>query len=93
MHFEYTLNTFLEIPSAPTNTKVTFVNQSVVKLAWQLPEITGVQTDVCYDVECRKTCNYDDVLNCGKTVCRRQVYYLPSTQGLNETFVVITHLS
>ena len=93
MRFEYTLNTFLEIPSAPTNTKVTFVNQSVVKLAWQLPEITGVQTDVCYDVECRKTCNYDDVMNCDKTACRRQVNYLPRKQGLNETHVVIPHLS
>ena len=89
----YTLNPFLEIPSAPTNAKVKFVNQSAVKLAWQLPEITGVQTDVYYDVECRMTCNNDDVMNCDETACRRQVNYLPSKQGLNETHVVITHLS
>ena len=87
------MNTFLEIPSTPTNTKVTFVNQSAVKLAWQLPEITGIQTDVYYDVECRKTCNEDDVMNCDETACRRQVNYLPSKQGLNETHVVITHVS
>ena len=32
-------------------------------------------------------------MNCDKTACRRQVNYLPSKQGLNETHVVITHLS
>ena len=46
----YTLNHFLEIPSIPRNTKVTFVNQSAVKLTWQLPEVTGYHTDVYYDV-------------------------------------------
>lgn len=89
LHFEY----FLEIPSAPTNAKVTFVNQSAVKLAWLLPEITGVQTHVYYDVECRKTCNDDDVINCDERACGSQVNYLPSKHGLNETHVVITHLS
>ncbi|XP_044164790.1 ephrin type-A receptor 4-like isoform X2 [Acropora millepora] len=82
-----------EIPSAPTNAKVTFVNQSAVKLAWLLPEITGVQTHVYYDVECRKTCNDDDVINCDERACGSQVNYLPSKHGLNETHVVITHLS
>ncbi|XP_015754163.1 PREDICTED: ephrin type-A receptor 3-like [Acropora digitifera] len=52
------------------------------------PELTVKRID-----KCRKTCNYDDVMNCDKTACRRQVNYLPSKQGLNETHVVITHLS
>ena len=48
-----------------------------------------------YDVECRKTCNDDDVSNCDVTIatCGSQVDYLPSKRGLNETQVVITHLS
>ena len=87
------MNHFLEIPSAPTNAKVTFVNQSAVKLAWLLPVITGVQTHVYYDVECRKTCNDDDVINCDERACGSQVNYLPSKHRLNETHVVITHLS
>ena len=89
------MNHFLEIPSNPTNAKVAFVNQSAVRLAWQVPEITGYQTDVHYDVECRKTCNDDDVSNCDETIatCGSQVDYLPSKRGLNETHVVITHLS
>ena len=88
------MNRFLEIPSNPTNAKVKFVNQSAVKLAWQVPEITGYQTDVLYDVECRKTCNDDDVSNCDETIatCGSQVDYLPSKRGLKETYVVITHL-
>ncbi|XP_067048827.1 ephrin type-A receptor 7-like isoform X1 [Acropora muricata] len=84
-----------EIPSNPTNAKVIFVNQSAVKLAWQVPEITGYQTDVHYDVECRRTCNDSDVSDCDDTLaaCGSQVDYLPSKRGLNETHVVITHLS
>ncbi|XP_044164832.1 angiopoietin-1 receptor-like isoform X2 [Acropora millepora] len=82
-----------EIPSIPRNTKVTFVNQSAVKLAWQLPEVTGYHTDVYYDVECRNTCNDDDKENCDETACRGQVSYLPSKQGLHETHVLITRLS
>ena len=87
------LNPILEIPSIPTNAKLTFVNQSAVKLVWLLPEITGVQTHVYYDVECRKACYDDDVINCDEKACESQVTYLPSKQGLNETHVVITHLS
>ena len=66
-----------------------------MRLAWQVPEITGYQTDVHYDVECRKTCNDDDVSNCDETSasCGSQVDYSPSKRGLNETHVVITHLS
>ena len=89
----YTLNHLLEIPSIPRNTKVTFVNQSAVKLTWQLPEVTGYYTDVYYDVECRNTCNDNDEVNCDETACRGQVSYLPSKQGLHETHVLITHLS
>ena len=89
----YTLNHFLEIPSIPRNTKVTLVNQSAVKLTWQLPEVTGYHTDVYYDVECRNTCNDDDEVNCDGTACRGQVSYLPSKQGLHETHVLITRLS
>ena len=64
-------------------------------MAWQVPEITGYQTDVHYDVECLKTCNDDDVGNCDEIIatCGSQVDYLPSKQGLNETHVVIKHLS
>ncbi|XP_015760257.1 PREDICTED: ephrin type-A receptor 3-like isoform X2 [Acropora digitifera] len=82
-----------EIPSIARNTKVTFVNQSAVKLTWQLPEVTGYHTDVYYDVECRNTCNDNDEVNCDETACRGQVSYLPSKQGLHETHVLITHLS
>lgn len=90
LHFE---SFPVEIPSTPTNAKVTFVNQSAVKLAWQLPEVTGVQTDIYYDVECRKASNEGDIMNCGETASQGQVNYLPSKQGLHETHVTITHLS
>lgn len=87
------MNPISEIPSIPTNAKVTFVNQSAVKLEWLRPKITGVQTHVYYEVECRKTCNDDNVISCDERACRSQVDYLPSKQGLIETHEVITHLS
>ena len=87
------MNPILEIPSIPTNAKVTFVNQSAVKLVWLLPEITGFQTHVYYDVDCRKTCNDDVLINCDERACENRVNYLPSKQGLNKTHVVITNLS
>ena len=34
----------LEIPSAPQNVNVIFVNQSTLEIQWQPPVETGVQT-------------------------------------------------
>ena len=64
----------LVLPSAPRNVTITFVNQSAVEISWQLPEITGHQTRVFYDVDCRKPCDSDAM--CMEEYCDRVVNYM-----------------
>ncbi|XP_068697768.1 ephrin type-A receptor 4-like [Montipora foliosa] len=81
-----------EIPSAPRNLLVTFVNQSAIELAWEPPEKTGDEKHVFYDVKCRKTCNVDDANKCVQKTCDNNVNYIPRKEGVHETHVMITHL-
>ncbi|XP_068753369.1 ephrin type-A receptor 7-like isoform X1 [Montipora capricornis] len=82
-----------EIPSAPKNVKVTFVNQTVIGLTWGPPETTDDQSRVYYDVECWETCNENKDNKCHDRVCDNDVNYIPSKQGINKTQVMITNLS
>ncbi|PFX13113.1 ephrin type-A receptor 4-A-like [Stylophora pistillata] len=54
------------LPSAPKGVKVAFLNQSAVEISWQPPMVTGDETHVLYDVECRirKICGIGEVNNC-----------------------------
>ena len=81
----------LVLPSAPRNVTITFVNQSAVEIRWQPPEITGDQTHVHYDVDCRKPCDSDAM--CIEEYCERVVSYIPYKEGLNVTKVTVADLS
>jgi len=77
----------------PRGIDVKFVNQSAVELRWLPPAITGDQTHVYYDVECRKPRKNDDDKDCLDEACESVVTYLPYKEGLNVTHVMVTSLS
>ena len=37
---------------------MSFVNESAAVITWFPPAVTGTQTDLMYDVDCRKSCTY-----------------------------------
>ena len=80
------------IPSAPRDVKVAFVNQSAVEITWLPPAITGDQTHVFYDVDCRirKICSSDD---CLYEACGSDITYIPDNEDLKMTNVSVTGLS
>ncbi|XP_068700585.1 ephrin type-A receptor 7-like isoform X2 [Montipora foliosa] len=82
-----------EIPSAPKNVTVTFVNQTAIGLTWEPPETADDQSRVYYDVECWETCNENKDNKCVNRPCDNDVNYIPSKQGINKTQVMITNLS
>ncbi|XP_068753386.1 ephrin type-A receptor 7-like isoform X3 [Montipora capricornis] len=82
-----------EIPSAPKNVTVTFVNQTAIGLTWEPPETADDQSRVYYDVECWETCNENKDNKCVNRPCDNEVNYIPSKQGINKTQVMITNLS
>ncbi|XP_068700595.1 ephrin type-A receptor 4-like isoform X2 [Montipora foliosa] len=82
-----------EIPSAPKNVTVTFVNQTAIGLTWVLPETADDKSRVYYDVECWETCNENKDNKCVNRPCDNDVNYIPSKQGINKTQVMITNLS
>ena len=84
---------FLVPPTVPRNITLVFVNQSAVELRWLSPNITGDQTHVYYDVDCRKPCDNDDNNECVDKECGNDVTYLPYKKDLNMTKVMITNLS
>ena len=64
-----------------------------MELRWLPPAITGDQTHVYYDVDCRKSCEDDDNEECLDEACESVVTYLPYKEGLNVTHVMVTNLS
>lgn len=82
-----------EIPSAPKNVTVTFVNQTAIGLTWEPPETADDQSRVYYEVECWETCNENKDNKCVNRPCDDDVNYIPSKQGINKTQVMITNLS
>lgn len=83
----------LVLPTVPRNINAAFVNQSAVELRWLPPAITGDQTHVHYDVDCRKPCVNDDDNECVDTECESIVTYLPRKKRLNVTHVMVGNLS
>ncbi|KAJ7379745.1 Ephrin type-B receptor 1 [Desmophyllum pertusum] len=81
------------LPSAPRNAKITFGNQSTVVIRWLPPAITGDETHVFYDVECRRPCDDDGDSTCVDEACGSDVTYIPYKEGLDVTEVMITNLS
>ena len=63
-----------------------------MELRWLPPAITGDQTHVYYDVDCRKPCDNDDD-ECVDKECGNDVTYLPYKKDLNMTKVMTTNLS
>ena len=53
--------------------------------------MTGDQTHVFYDVDCRKPCEDHD--KCVNKVCGSDVIFTPKKEGLNVTHVIIGNLS
>ena len=83
----------LVLPTLPRNISAAHVNQSSVELRWLPPAVTGDQTNVHYDVDCREPCDNDDDSECVDKECKSVVTYLPCKEGLNLTHVMVTDLS
>ena len=81
------------MPTIPRNINLPFVNQSAVELRWLPPAITGDQTHVYYDVDCRTPCVNDDDNECVDKECESVFPYSPRKEGLNVTHVMVTNLS
>ena len=83
----------IEIPSAPQNVNVIFVNQSTLEIQWQPPVETGVETHVFYEVECRRPCEGEDKSKCVDKPCGSDVIFKPRKDGLNITHVIVGNLT
>lgn len=83
----------LAIPSAPQNVQVIFVNQSALEIQWQLPVVTGDQTNVFYEVECHRLCESEDKSKCVDKPCGSDVIFKPRKDGLNITHVIVGNLT
>lgn len=81
------------IPSAPKIVQVIFMNHSALELKWQPPATTGDQTQVFYDVECRKRCEGENDNKCEDISCGSDVIFIPKRDGLNMTCVTAGNLS
>ena len=84
---------FLVLPTVPRNITLVFVNQSAVELRWLPPAITGEQTDVYYDIDCRTPCDNDDDNECVDKECGNDVSYVPDKENLEMAKVMTTNLS
>ena len=83
----------IEIPSAPQNVNVIFVNQSTLEIQWQPPVETGVETHVFYEVECRRPCEGEDKSKCVDKACGSDVIFKPRKDGLNITHIIVGNLT
>lgn len=72
---------------------VTFVNQSAVRIEWLPPAITGDQTHILYELDCREPCDTDGDNDCADDACKSDVTYIPYKEGLNVTYVLVMNLS
>ena len=64
-----------------------------MELQWQPPVVTGDQTHVFYDIDCRKPCEDEDHDKCVNKVCGSDVIFTPKKEGLNVTHVIVGNLS
>ena len=81
------------IPSSPKNVQVIFVNRSALELKWQPPAVTGDQTHLFYDVDCRKPCESEDENKCVDKACGSDVFFIPRKDGFNITHVIVGNLT
>ena len=83
--------TSLETPSKPRSASVYFVNESSTILTWLVPEITGTPTNVSYDVNCRRSCEY--VSGCEKETCNSDINAQLTGEGLKTTNFTAANLA
>ena len=83
----------LAIPSAPQNVQVIFVNQSALEIQWQRPAVTGDQTNIFYEVECRRPCEREDESECVDKACGSDVIFKPRRDGVNITHITVGNLT
>ena len=88
VHFCFTS---LETPSKPRNASVYFVNESSAILTWLVPEITGTQTNVSYDVNCRPSCEYFS--GCEVKTCNSDIDGQLTGEGLKTTIFTAKNLA
>ena len=69
-----------------------FVNQNSAVISWSPPAAIGTETDVLYDIECQKSCDYYGK-SCDDEACDSKVSYLSQTEDLNTTNITITNLA
>ena len=68
-----------EPPSAPQNLTGGVVDQNTVMLTWSAPKFLGGRNDTLYRVQC--------------DACHSSVSFVPASERLNETRVLVTGLS
>ena len=83
--------TSLETPSKPRSAAVYFVNESSAILTWFVPEITGTQTNVSYDVNCRPSCEYFS--GCENKTCNSDINGQLTGEGLKTTMFTAANLA
>ena len=83
--------TSLETPSKPRSASVYFVNESSAILTWLIPEITGTQTNVWYDVNCRPSC--ENFSGCEKETCDSDIDSQLTGEGLETTIFTAANLA
>ena len=64
-----------------------------MELRWLPPAITGGQTHVYYDVDCRMPCDCDVDNECVDKECGNDVTYLPYKEDLHMAEVITINLS
>ncbi|KAK2552685.1 Ephrin type-B receptor 2 [Acropora cervicornis] len=80
-----------ETPSKPRSASVYFVNESSAILTWFVPEITGTQTNVSYDVNCRPSCEYFS--GCENKTCNSDINGQLTGEGLKTTMFTAANLA
>ena len=80
------------IPSEPRDAVASFVTNISAVVSWSPPATIGTETDVFYDIECRKSCDYYGK-SCNDEVCDGEVIYLSQPEDLDMTNITITNLA
>ncbi|XP_067048824.1 ephrin type-B receptor 1-B-like isoform X1 [Acropora muricata] len=80
-----------DTPSKPRSASVYFVNESSAILTWFVPEITGTQTNVSYDVNCRPSCEYFS--GCENKTCNSDINGQLTGEGLKTTMFTAANLA
>ena len=80
------------IPSEPRDAVASFVTNISAVISWSPPAAIGTETDVLYDIECQKTCDYYGK-SCDDEECHGVVSFLFQMEELNMTNITITNLA